>query len=107
MNKLYLVIMQDEYNNLYEVGYFKSLDDAIPEINQHLSAYNIELKPGSVKEYVSTFDWCFDATVSDLIEDWDEDECPEAAMIMIRGFIYNAEKFKKMINKVYEGASHD
>lgn len=42
-NKIYQVIMQDEYNNLYFLGFYKKLEDAIPDINDWLSIYNIKI----------------------------------------------------------------
>lgn len=75
-NIKYQVIIQDEYNNLWHIGFYEKLEDSIDDINGMLSAYN--LKIDELKEYASTFDSCFD------IELCSEDE----SYIMIRGFVF-------------------
>lgn len=37
--KIYQVFLQDEWNNNYLLGFFKSLDDCIPEVNDYLKGY--------------------------------------------------------------------
>lgn len=86
---LYEVMMQDEYNDLYLLGFYESLDDAIEDINDFISAYYedvaIPLKKGDLAEYASTFGSCFDREI-----EWkNEDDCPGS--IMIRGFILSAK----------------
>ena len=90
---LYEVIMQDEYNNLYLLGFYGSLDDSIDDVNEFLSAYEddgvVPLKKGDLTEYVSTFESCFDREI-----EWkNEDDRPGS--IMIRGFILSAESAKE------------
>ena len=74
--KKYQVIIQDEYNNLYHIGFYDILDDAIPDINDFLETYDISIK--ELKEYPSTFGMCFDTEL----------EVDEANTIMIRGFVF-------------------
>lgn len=86
---LYEIVMQDEYDNLYLLGFYESLDDAIEDINDFISAYYedgaIPLKKGDLAEYASTFGSCFDREI-----EWkNEDDCPGS--IMIRGFILSAK----------------
>ena len=86
---LYEVMMQDEYDNLYLLGFYESLDDAIEDINDFIGAYDddgaIPLAKGDLAEYASTFGACFDREV-----EWkNEDDCPGS--IMIRGFILSAK----------------
>ena len=83
-NKIYQVIMQDEYNNLYFLGFYKNLEDAIPDINDWLSIYNIEID--ELEEYASTYSRCFDRC-------FDLDEGP----IYIRGFIFDEKDLNVMI----------
>ena len=86
---MYEVVMQDEYDNLYQLGFYESLDDAIDDINGFLGAYEddgvVPLKKGDLAEYASTFGACFDRPV-----EWEnEDDCP--GCIMVRGFILSAK----------------
>ena len=99
---LYEVMMQDEYNNLYLLGFYESLDDVIEDINDFISAYYedgaIPLKKGDLAEYASTFGSCFDREI-----EWkNEDDCPGS--IMIRGFILSAKIVGEEANRVL--ASH-
>lgn len=99
---LYEVMMQDEYNNLYLLGFYESLDDAIEDINDFISAYYedgaIPIKKGDLAEYASTFGACFDREI-----EWkNEDDCPGS--IMIRGFILSAKIVGEEANRVL--ASH-
>lgn len=95
---LYEIVMQDEYNNLYLLGFYEFLDDAIEDINGFISAYDedgaIPLKKGDLAEYASTFGTCFDREV-----EWkNEDDCPGS--IMIRGFILSAKIVGEEANRV-------
>lgn len=86
---LYEVIMQDEYGNLYLLGFYRSLDSSIGDINEFLSAYEddgaIPLEKGDLAEYASTFGACFDREI-----EWEnEEDCP--GTIMVRGFILSAK----------------
>lgn len=83
MIKKYQVILQDEYNNLYMVGFFDELDDSIEEINKYLDIYEVQLKKGDLKIHTNTYDKGFDTELSDLFEGNEKVEG-----IMIRGFIY-------------------
>lgn len=99
---LYEVMMQDEYNNLYLLGFYESLDDAIEDINDFISAYYedgaIPIKKGDLAEYASTFGACFDREI-----EWkNEDDCPGS--IMIRGFILSAKIVGEEANRIL--ASH-
>ena len=95
---LYEIMMQDEYNNLYLLGFYESLDDAIEDINDFISAYYedgaIPIKKGDLAEYASTFGACFDREV-----EWkNEDDCPGS--IMIRGFILSAKIVGEEANRI-------
>lgn len=99
---LYEVMMHDEYDNLYLLGFYESLDDAIEDINDFISAYDedgaIPIKKGDLAEYASTFGSCFDREI-----EWkNEDDCPGS--IMIRGFILSAKIVGEEANMVL--ASH-
>lgn len=73
--KKYLVITQDEWNNLYFMGFFDDLKDAIPEVNDWLSIYDVSID--ELKEYPSTLGMCFDKEI----------ETPDENVVMVRGFI--------------------
>ena len=95
---LYEIMMQDEYNNLYLLGFYESLDDAIEDINDFISAYYedgaIPIKKGDLAEYASTFGACFDREI-----EWkNEDDCPGS--IMIRGFILSAKIVGEEANRI-------
>lgn len=99
---LYEIVMQDEYNDLYLLGFYESLDDAIEDINGFISVYDedgaIPIKKGDLAEYASTFGSCFDREI-----EWkNEDDCPGS--IMIRGFILSAKIVGEEANRVL--ASH-
>lgn len=77
--KRYIVFMQDEYNNLYWIGEYKNLSDAIPNINEWLEIYNVSID--ELTEYPSTFNMCFDKEI----------ETPNEEIVMVRGFILEEE----------------
>ena len=79
MNKVYLVFMQDEYNNNYYLGIYKQLKDSIKDINEWLETYDTKIE--ELNEYPSTFGTCFDQTV----------ETPNDEFLMIRGFVLDPE----------------
>lgn len=92
----YQVMMQDEYDNLYLLGLYASLDDAIPDVNGFIEAYDgaKPLAPGDLMEYAGTFGPCFDREV-----EWeDEDECP--GRIMVRGFAFDAADLAGEADKI-------
>lgn len=75
--KKYQVIMQDEYNNLYHIGFYDKLSDALPDVNDWLSIYNTKID--EIEEYPSTYSNCFDKDIE--IED-------EEIVVYLRGFIF-------------------
>lgn len=94
----YEVMMQDEYDNLYLLGFYESLDDALEDINGFIGAYDddgaIPLEKGDLAEYASTFGTCFDREV-----EWEnEEDCP--GTIMIRGFILSAKSVGEEANRI-------
>ena len=95
---LYEVMMQDEYDNLYLLGFYGSLGDAIEDINDFISVYDedgaIPLKKEDLAEYASTFGPCFDREI-----EWkNEDDCPGS--VMIRGFILSAKIVGEEANRI-------
>lgn len=82
MKKRYLVIMQDEWNNLYYMGEYKELKDSIDDINEFLKVYDVSIKSEDLKEYASTFGEAFDLDIGMMYEDRDD-----LVGIMVRGFI--------------------
>jgi len=79
MKKVYQIIMEDEYNNLFLLGFYRQLKDAVADINSWLSTYENVPPLTELKEYVSTFDTCFD------VEIYDNEG--ESTGVMVRGFI--------------------
>ena len=95
---LYEVMMQDEYDNLYLLGFYESLDDSIEDINGFIGAYDddgaIPLKKGDLAEYASTFGSCFDREI-----EWKhEEDCP--GTIMVRGFILSAKSVGEKADRI-------
>ena len=74
--KKYQVIIQDEWNNLYHIGFYDNLDDSLQDVNEFLETYDV--KVDSLQEYASTFGSCFDVDI----------ETPTEEIIMVRGFIF-------------------
>lgn len=92
----YQVMMQDEYDNLYLLGLYASLDDAVPDVNGFIEGYDgaKPFAPGDLSEYASTFGSCFDREV-----EWeDEDECP--GCVMVRGFALDAAELAKRAGEI-------
>ncbi len=89
--KLYQVIIQDEYNNLFNMGFYKELKESIKDINNFLESYDINISEDLLKEYPSSFNSCFDLDLSTIYED-------EIEPIMIRGFIFDFDE--KIINEL-------
>lgn len=75
---IYQVIMQDEYNNLHCLRFYKTLTDAISDVNEWLSLYDTQID--ELVEYPSTFGTCFD-------RDIDLEDCT----VFVRGFIMDEE----------------
>ena len=80
-NKKYEVIMQDEWNNLYLMGFYDDLSEAIPDINEWLSIYDVKID--KLEEHASTFNSAFDLDIGMMYEDRDD-----LIGIMVRGFIF-------------------
>lgn len=75
----YEVIIQDEWNNLYQIGFYNTLMEALPDVNDFLKTYDVKLD--EIKEYPSTFGMCFDTEI----------ETKDENTVMVRGFILDWE----------------
>lgn len=100
---LYEIVMQDEYDNLYLLGFYQSLDDAIEDINGFIGAYDddgaIPFKKGDLAEYASTFGSCFDREI-----EWEnEEDCP--GTVMVRGFALSARSVKEEAARILAEAN--
>lgn len=71
----YIVFIQDEWNNLYWIGEFKELSDAVPEVNTWLESYNTSID--TLEEYVSTYGPAIDREI----------EVDDDTFLMVRGFV--------------------
>lgn len=74
--KKYQIIMQDEYDNLYHIGFYDDLMDGIDDVNDWLRVYNVSIE--DINEYASTFSTCFDKEI----------ETEDGTIVMIRGFVF-------------------
>lgn len=97
MGKVYQVIMQDEYDNLYLLGFYRELKDSIVDINDFLSVYGVKISADNLKEYAGTFDECFDLSLGDLFEGSEE-----VQGLMIRGFIFDQRALLTEIESIEE-----
>lgn len=78
--KIYQIIMQDEYNNLYHIGFYKELKKALPDINEWLKIYNVSID--TLETYPSTFNEVFDREI----------ETEDETIVYIRGFILDSKE---------------
>lgn len=102
--KIYQVWFMDEYCNNWMLGLYKDLDDAIPDINGHLSVYGdgIALEKGDVKEYASTFGTAFDTDLAAVFEEkgLGEDECEGLCGCYVRGFVLDSDSLEDEIARL-------
>lgn len=88
--KVYEVFIQDEWNNLTLLGFYKHLDDSVDDINAFLEpTYGVRIKKGDVLERAGTLGSVFDTDLIDLFEDKEE-----LAGVMVRGFVLDEEDLK-------------
>lgn len=103
--KCYQVIFVDEYNNFYELGYYKNLIDAESDINEYLKQYSLsedsDIDPGAVPEfgenrnldrlaeYPGTYGPVFDRVID-----------VEEGSVAIRGFVIDSESLIKNIKEL-------
>lgn len=81
--KVYMIFIQDEWDNNIYLGLYKNLETAIPDINNELKTWNMHID--ELQEYPSTFGYCFDTVVYDAKEE---------TSVMIRGFILDTDMLK-------------
>lgn len=87
--KYYLVIMQDEWNNLYYLGEYNELKEAVPDVNEFLTVYDVTIEEDDLKEYAGTFGPCFDLDIG-MMDKYSERE--DIYGIMVRGFVLYRDK---------------
>ena len=93
-NKIYQVFIQDEWNNNYFLGFYKTLKGSIRDINQFLKVYGVKIKSSDLRAHASTLGECFDTCLADVFEDNEDVAC-----IYIRGFIFDKKDLEKQIKK--------
>jgi len=105
--KVYEIFLTDNYDNFYLIGFYKSLDDAIDEINMNIEDDRFKLEEGDLKEYASTFNMCFDTCLWDIFES----KYPELAGksdysdfsdggIWVRGFILDSQSLLNTLSEL-------
>ena len=82
--KIYQIIFQDEYNNLYLIGFYKNLKDSIRDINEELDSYGAVIDEEDLKLYPSSFSECFDLSIKNMDRYENNDEIPD---IYVRGYV--------------------
>lgn len=100
MNKVYQVIMQDEYNNLFLCGFYKELKEAVSDINDFISVYgDYKITEEDLRVRESTFGECFDTSLNDIffLEDEDSDDSGIAG-VEIRGFVLEEEHISSLMS---------
>lgn len=94
--KIYVVFLNDVWNNDYLVGFYKDLNDAIDEINLNIMNEKYHLEKGDLKEYPSTFNSCFDVCIGDIYyakHPSEEDEYyHEEDNLWVKGFILDGDE---------------
>lgn len=104
--KIYEVWVTDIWNNNWFCGFYNNLDDCVEDVNNHIMNEKYHLEKGDIKEYSSTLDVCFDASVGDIVSsridltDEDYDECDDDLSLMIRGFVFDSDYLKDEIDKL-------
>lgn len=101
--KAYEVIVNDEWENNYQIGFYNSLDnkDLLNEINSYFKdkvlidengekIEKFELKPGDLKEYVSTYGECFNKNFN----------FSDETFIKVYGFIYDLDSLIKGLEEL-------
>lgn len=87
--KLYQVVFQDNNNNLYNIGYYHHLEEAIPDINACLNIYeDINIKKEDLEKCMVTLgEWynCFYLCLNSLYSCKNDN-------LYIRGFVYDYEE---------------
>lgn len=74
--KKYQVMILDEWENLYNIGFYDNLQESINDINNFLEVYNISID--KLEEYVDANGISFNKTIKT------EDD----SYIFIKGFIF-------------------
>lgn len=81
----YQVIIQDEWNCLYHIGFYDKLEDSLEDVNNFLfDCYDVKID--ELVEYPSTWTTCFDREVE--IDDGEN-------IVYVRGFIFDEEMLRK------------
>ena len=106
--KVYQVMVIDVWNNITHLGFYKNLDDAVPDINELIWDEKYHIRKGEVKEYPSTMDWVFDTNLYDIITsrgELSEDELEtfensDDYQIQIRGFIFDLDYLDETVKEI-------
>lgn len=85
--KVFQIIMEDEYGNLYHLGFYKKLEDSVPDINDWLKVYEIKIDHLYITD--STLEASFDKEI--IIDNTN--------VVCVRGFIFNLEDFKEVFDE--------
>lgn len=91
---------------MYLIGFYKTLDDAILDINSYIEKEEYQLKKGDLKEYPSTYSTVFDTSVYDIVsgrEGFNENEDyydDEDLSLLIRGYILDKTKLIEEIESL-------
>lgn len=83
--KKYQIMLQDIWNNLYEIGYYDSLEEALVDINNELEAYNtsVSLETLQTAEHNSPYGGGLDVIL------YENDDEEDGDVIQIRGFLHS------------------
>lgn len=90
---MYEIFIQDEWSDIYLLGFYSTLDDSIEDVNAFISVYRegkYKIKPGMLNALTTPAGNGFDASLADLFNLWedpkDQEDLDEFGMVMIRGF---------------------
>lgn len=87
--EVYQIIIQDEWSNLYHIGFYKELKKGVVKINEFLNDYNISISEDDLVVYPSTFNCCFDFDIKNLDRYAEDDNVP---CMSIRGFMFEIDE---------------
>lgn len=103
--KVYQVMVLDIWNNLWNLGFYSSLND--PELLSSLNEYvqdqtvidgeeeiipNFKFEEGTLQEYCSTFGYCFDKEI----------DFKDGEYIIIKGYIFDYDILMKELKELGE-----
>lgn len=103
---MYEMFMQDEWGDIYLLGFYKTLDDSIKDINAFIYDYHegkYQAKPGMLDDIITPIGNGFNISLADLFDLWehpeDQADLDEFGMVMICGFNLDPKYLLRVIKE--------